>query len=474
MSTPANMSPIDVSSIVSTLMLKEQLPLDRLKHTEKKDEVQLNEYSSLKGLLQTFATSLQTLTNSFNAIGYAATSSDSSSVLAQVTGNNVAPIPHTLNVTQLAQSESQISSAVSDSSASLGYMDSLTMSIGGNSFGVNIAATDSLQNVRDNINNNAAAAQMGVTASIVSTSNGNQLILSSNQSGVANALSINDSNGDLGFTVETQAQDAQFTFDNQSATSSSNNVTSLIDGITFNLLKTTSAPVTIDISPVDPATQVANVTTAIQGVLNSYNQIMSYVDQVQANPATSNGTFPMIKLSLQEALNNTLTNAGPYHSLNDIGIVAQNSSQQSTTITTTDQNGKEVQRDIKYTTSGQLQLNTNPLLPTLSTALQNNFSAVQSLLTNSQQGLLTAASNLIDPLTGSITTSMSENVNTISQNLDMNKQSISDEEERLEQIKNQFTVKYAALNVLLEKLQATSDYMAKQLQTLNNEERWEN
>jgi flagellar hook-associated protein 2 len=470
-SIPNNVSPIDVTTIVSTLMLNEQRPLDRIKSHEKNEEVQLNEYANLTSLLQTFDTNLQTLGSSFNSIGFQVTSSNPQEIVAQVTSNNVAPIPHSINVTQIAQAESQISSAFSSGTASLGISDTINVSIGTNNFGVSVATTDSLQNIRDNINNAAAVAQIGVTASIVSTSNGYQLIVSSNQTGVVNAVNVSDSNNSFGFTEETQALDAQFTFDNQNVTRATNTVTDVIDGLTINLLNTTSASVTLNVNPIDPTAQENNITTAMQAVIDSYNQIMAYVDQVQANPRTGNGTFPLIKLSVQQAFTNTITGSGVFNSLSDIGIVSKPSTQETTTITIEDQNGKSIDKEIKYSTGGQLQFNTDPLLPSFSQALQTNFSAVQSLLTNSQQGLLNTTEKLIDPLTGSVTISMNVNVNIINQYIQNDKQLISDQEERLAQVEAGLTQKYARLNVLLEKLQATNDFLSKQLDNLNNEER---
>jgi flagellar hook-associated protein 2 len=466
-----NVSPIDVTTIVNTLMQKEQMGMNKLKRDESKQEVQLNQYSSLSTLLQTFGTNLQALTGAFNAIGFQVTSSNPNAVTAQVTGNNVAPIPHTLNVTQLAQASSQISTAFSSGSIALGITDSIGMAIGSNTLSIDVAATDSLQNVRDNINNDAQAAQLGVNASIVSTSSGAQLIISSAPTGVANAVSVTDSSGSFGFTQQTAALDAQFQFDNMNVTSASNNIPGVIDGLNINLLGVSNGNVSLTINALDPAAQQANVTSAIQTLLTSYNQIVGYIDQVQANPKTANETFPLIKLSLQNALTNTVTGSGVFHSLNDIGIVTQPSIQESTTVTYTDQNGKEVQKDIHYSSTGQLQLNTDSLLPTLSEAMQYNFASVQSLLTNAQTGLLTAVSNLTDPLMGSISQSMQNNVDNINQFIQTDKQGISDEEERLSQVRDFLTHKYAALNVLLQRMQETNDYMFRQLQTLNNEER---
>jgi flagellar hook-associated protein 2 len=464
----SDVSVIDVSQYVEWELAKRELPLKRLMKSEKDEEIQLSRYGSLQSLFTNFQTAMTTLSNTYNAVSYQATSSNTSAITAQVTSNIAAPLTHTINVQNLAQAESQISQGFS--SQTPGLSGSITIAVGSLSAAVTISDTDSIQNIRDNINSVLQAANINATASIFATNpNGTpqyQLIISSNQTGAANAVTVTDSGNLLGFTEQFQAKDATFTVDNQTVTSATNVVTSVLDGVTLNLLSAspTAGNMTVTISPVDAGTINTNVTTAIQGILDSYNEIISFIDKCQINPGTKNETFHLLKMSMQGAMTQAL-GTGPYQSLVDIGIFTSESVKQTATMTILDKNGKEVQKEVSYYSTGQLTLNKDPTLPMLSTALQNNAAAVQSFLTNSTNGLFTTIANtLFDPNLGTISQSMSSNMDAIKFRETTLKQNIADEEVALDKAKDFYTDKYAKLNVMLQKLQATSDRIYKQIE----------
>jgi flagellar hook-associated protein 2 len=469
MGKSGGLSPIDVNSTVQMFMTREQLPLQRLKRDEKKQEVQLSAYGQLQGLLQTFQTNLQQVTTTFNAVNYQISSSNAAVASASVTGTNVAPISHTLVVTQLAQAESQASSIFINNNVALNLTDTLSFSAGSNLFTMNVAATDSLQNIRDNINN--AYGNTGVTASIQSSNAADgtaqyQLVVSSNQTGTANAVSVTDANSLFGFSEKKAAADANFTFDNQSVVRSSNYISDVMDGISFNLVSLGSSD--INITAAEPAAQATNVTQSIKALLDSYNQALAFIDANQADPMTRNETFPLLKMNLQSTMNTAFTGNGPFNKLSDIGIVtiADASNKRSITTTIQDKNGKEVKRTIAYSLSGQLTLNADALFPTLSTALSNNFSAVESFLTTTQNGILSKVNTLVDPLTGSITSTLRANSSSITAQEKMYEQKIADEDNRLNDVEANYVKKFSDLNVLLAKLQQTTDYLTSQLRNL--------
>ena len=465
-----NVSPIEVQTYVEWELAKRQIPLNRLKRSEKDQEVQVSKYGNIQSLLTNFQANLTALNNTFGAVAYQATTSNPAAITAQVTSNTVAPITHKINVTQLAKAESQISAGVASNNTALNLTDTLTIAVGSKNVGVNVSPTDTLQNIRDNINNSTQAANLGVTASIFATSVAGvpqyQLIISSNQTGVANAVTVTDGTTAFSFTEQNQAQDAMLTVDNQAVDSATNMVASVLDGLSFNLSAAAvgAGDITLNISPVDSGTQNANITTSLQAVLTAYNEVISFLDKSQINPGTSNDTFPLIKLTLQNALNQVI-GSGQFSSLASIGIVSMPAIPQTSTITVVDKTGKEVQKDVKYYSTGQLMLNTDPNLPLLSTVLQDNPAAVQSLLINSTNGIFTNISNnLLDPMTGSLTITINKNVGIIEQRENKFKQQIADEEISLNKERDFFTKKYADLNVLLQKLQTINDNISKQLE----------
>ena len=101
---------------------------------------------------------------------------------------------------------------------------------------------------------NAAPNNPGVSASILTTTAGARLVLTGNATGAANAITVTQSGGDGGLAAlvydpannvtnltQTQAAlDANFSVNGFAATSPSNQVTSVISGVTLNLLGTTA------------------------------------------------------------------------------------------------------------------------------------------------------------------------------------------------------------------------------------------
>ena len=163
-----------------------------------------------------------------------------------------------------------------------------------------------------------------------------------------------------------QGEDASFTVDGASLTSSTNTVTNAIPGVTLNLLgadpKTT---LTVNVAP-DTQGIESNVNT----MLNAYNAVMSYINgQMSYTPGTSttgttgtagttggplfgNNTLQSIKTQLQSAITSQV-GTGSMDYLADIGITSGS--------------------------TGMLSLNTT----TFENAISTNFSGVVNLLSDS-------------------------------------------------------------------------------------------
>ena len=173
--------------------------------------------------------------------------------------------------------------------------------------------------------------------------------------------SIGDTGSELSFgsfgQVLQQGANAAFTVDGMNMTSSTNTVTSAIQGVTFNLLG--SDPKTTLTVKVSPDTQ--GIENNINTWINAYNTVISYVNTQNTYNSTSNTTggplfgdttLDMIKSQLQSTLM-TKVGTGSLDYLADIGITAGS--------------------------NGQLSLNTT----TFEQALSSNFSGVVNLLSDS-------------------------------------------------------------------------------------------
>ena len=163
-----------------------------------------------------------------------------------------------------------------------------------------------------------------------------------------------------------QGEDASFTVDGASLTSSTNTVTNAIPGVTLNLLGgDPNTTLTVNVAP-----DTQGIEDNVNTMLNAYNAVMSYINgQMSYTPGTSttgttgtagttggplfgNNTLQSIKTQLQSAITSQV-GTGSMDYLADIGITSGS--------------------------TGMLSLNTT----TFENAISTNFSGVVNLLSDS-------------------------------------------------------------------------------------------
>lgn len=208
-----------------------------------------------------------------------------------------------------------------------------------------IAITNSnntISGIRDAIN----AANVGVTASVVSGADGSHLVINSNSSGASNALRITatqtgapvstgpalssfaydaSTGGTTSMTKLADASDANLTVDGLAVTSASNVVTSAIQGMTLNLSKAGSTTLTV-------AKSVSSVMTSVQSFVTAYNAVNTQIRNATsfdattgtASTLTGDSTTRTILNQLRSILNTRISSA-PSGSqvLSDFGITFQ-------------------------------------------------------------------------------------------------------------------------------------------------------
>ena len=147
---------------------------------------------------------------------------------------------------------------------------------------------------------------LGFTAQTVENSDGTyNLELTSNTSDSAGTLTVNsaliDSKTALGYTSAVTGSNASLTVDGVSLTSTSNTVTNLIPGVTFQLLSTSSTAVQVVIGNYN-----SGVESTLEQFVSDYNSLVSAINTQEGN--TSSGTAeplfgsPTLSLLQQEIL----------------------------------------------------------------------------------------------------------------------------------------------------------------------------
>jgi flagellar hook-associated protein 2 len=442
-------SVINVSSLVSQLVTATEAPQETLISNQTQQvSAQISALGTLKSALATFQGSLSALDTPSACQIATATSSDETAFTASA-GAGAPQGTYNVSVSQLAQAQQLLSGPLA-ATTPIGS-GTLTLSLGGTSFKVTVAATDTLADIAANIN--SAAGNPGISATVLQGTDGAHLLLSSSLTGATNTLQVSESDAGTAlasltygtgntanYTQEAAAQDAAFSVSGVAFTSATNTVTDAMSGVTLNLLSTTTAgtPATLTI-----ASDSATLETNISAFVSAYNTLQSTfttlggydASSATAGPMMGNAVLSGIQNQVQQALYSIVATGSPaYNTLASIGITTQS--------------------------DGTLSLNSG----TLSAALGTNFSAVTQLFSGSAG----VASTLNTEITAALGSGGS--ITEAGQTLTSQENSLTTQSNQLNQqmaaLTASLTQQYSALNTLLSSLQSTSSYLTQAFASL--------
>lgn len=303
-SSPGVGSNLDVNGIVTKLMAVESQPLTQLTQKEADYQAKLSAYGNLKSALSSFQGYLSALNNPSKFTALSASVADSA-VMTASASTIATPGSHSVEVTQLSQAQSMRTNFAAASVTDVVGTGTLTFYFGTDNAGVFTPNPDkgaqtvtidpqnnTLAGVRDAIN----SANIGVSASIINDGTTNRLVLTS-ASGAANSLKIAVADGDGNNTdmsglsqlaydpagvknmVETlAAKNSTVVVDGITISSATNQVSTAIQGVTLNLVKTNvGSPTTVSVSR-----DTSSVTTAVEGFVKSYNELSKTIKDLTA------------------------------------------------------------------------------------------------------------------------------------------------------------------------------------------------
>jgi len=440
-------SVINVSSLVSQLVAATQAPQEALINNKTQAvTAQISALGELKGSLSTFQSSLSTLDTPSAFDAQTANSSDPTVFTATATAG--APVgTYSVAVTQLAQAQQLLSGAPVAVGAG-----TLQLSLGGASFNVTIGSTDAtLDGVAAAIN--SAAGNPGITATVLQGTDGAHLLLSSTQSGAANTIAVaeTDSGGALAgltfsgapstnYTVQTKAQDAQYSIAGVAASSASNTITTGLTGVTLTLTGQSVAgtPAALTVST-DTSTIEGNISafvTAYNTLAASFTTLGGFDSSTgTAGPMMGNALLAGVQNQIRSALYSVVnTGSSTYNSLASVGITTNS--------------------------DGTLSLNN----ATLSNALGTDFSAVSQLF-NGSSGIATSLNTLITQNLSSTGSISSNSQSLVSQENALTQQN-TQLTNQMAALTASLTEQYSALNTLLSSLQTTSAYLTQAFSSL--------
>ncbi|WP_241586815.1 flagellar filament capping protein FliD [Rosenbergiella epipactidis] len=267
---------------------------------------QSNNLSKLKTALTTFRSSMASLNSTTQGM-LANTATLSQSTVATVTTTSQANRgTYSLTVSQLASAQQTAYTGLTDEMVKQAS-GSLTLAIQDKSISIDMGKLTSLADFADAVNQ--ATDNPGVTASLIKTDGKVQLMLSSDESGVANALTLTTDQLDsqtaaaLNQGVEiSAAKDAKVSIGSLALSSSSNKLDSLIEGVTINLqaVTATDTPLTITVGT-DTSTTQKN----LQSFVDAYNSLRTVLDTQGSATGGNDGLVSSLNTELNSVIRGT-------------------------------------------------------------------------------------------------------------------------------------------------------------------------
>lgn len=440
---------LDVRSIVSQLVELEKKPLDKLKVDAAATQTKITTFGQIKSMVSSLQDAVGKLTSVTGWNAVTATSSAKDYVSASAIGGTQST-SFSVEVQSLAQARATASQSLT-AGAALGE-GTLTLTVDGTAVDIEVSATDTMSDIASKINGSSA----GVTATILTDSTGERLLLSSKATGLDGAftLGVSDIDGndadDLGLsrllfgTTETKAAaDAEATINGIPVTSSTNTFANVVSGVTLTVSKETEVgkPVTITVAPDNSA-----VETNIKAFVKAYNDINGVLNEAtKYDEAKGVGALlqgDSTTLSLQSALRaavQSLTSGGTYSRLSDIGISAQR--------------------------GGDLEINSTKLSAALAKpdALKTLFSSTG---TGDAQGIAVRIKSLTTALLAS-DGFFSRKDDSLNRMLDENAKDQDRVNDKASRIETQLNRKYSALDTQMASLNALNTYITQQISQWN-------
>lgn len=447
-------SGLDWSSLIDQMMQVARQPETLMKNQQAKLTTQKNDWDTLSTKLSALLTSLNAF-SSLNAdttfLSKTATSSDQSIFTATATAGAA-------NATYGISNVVMASGSTYQSGGTLTFPVSGSFNIYDNSSGspvlrttVDVTNAASLADIARAINNNTGSK---VSATVIN----NALVITDNNLGSASSLTFSDASGTimstLGMTQKAAGTNASFDLTyggfTQTVTRTTNTITDAINGVTINLLANSSAGTNYTLTIAD---DTGKTKTAIQDMVNKYNDIMDYIAKETGEGGDLQGDYTMssIQSTLQYKMAGAFSGSGivtKYNSLYMLGITTDDSSS-----------------SLGFNEQGKLSIDDTKL----TAALQDNPAAVESLFQAISSSLADLNTGYVTNLVNS-TSSGKGVIPSIEESLQNTYDDLADQiqhmEDRLTLQQQQMVAQYTAMEQAIASFQATSNWLSSQITSL--------
>jgi flagellar hook-associated protein 2 len=340
-----------VAAIVANLAETETPYTNQLATLTSQDTV----ISKLGTLMNNLSNDITNFTSPTGTLASMEGSSSNTNVLELTSaGTGAVAGSHSITVETLASTSSKYASPVASTDTLAG---TLSITVGGNTVAVPVGSGDTISSFAAAIN----ASGAGVTASVITGNLGEQLSLTSSTSGAAGTITLDASqltdattNTAITFATATPGADATLMVDGIAATSSSNTVSTIIPGVTFQLLDASTTPVQVEIT-----NDVSSVSTAVASLVSDYNAVVTALGAQEGN-TSAGAASPLYGNPLIATIQNDLS-----------GAISANTGSGSSALNLST-------AGITLNSDGTLTLDSD----TLTTALNSNFNGIVGLFQN--------------------------------------------------------------------------------------------
>ncbi len=443
-------SGLDIAGLVQQLVAAEAAPVQtRLAQQEARVQAKLSAFGTLKSALADFRDKLDVMRDASKFLARTAASGNED-LFTVSAAESALPASYSIEVAQLATAQKLTSGAFASSDTVVGT-GTLSITVGADTFNLAIDSTNNtLAAIRDEIN--AAIDNTGVSATIVNADSGSYLILTGDNTGAANSITVTQSGGDGGLsaleydpvggneslTETIAAQDALVRIDGFDVNSATNSVSGAIEGVTIDLVfadpgVNTSLVVSNDTETVNQT--ISDFVASYNALIDTFDELTSYNAEAEiAGPLLGDSTIRSVREQIRREFSEAVTDIeAPFSTLTDIGI--------------------EVQLDGKLSIEGGL-----------AGFLDTDFAKIGDLFATSD-GYAVRVYDLVDSYlaTGGIIEARTEGLNNSIEGFSEQREALND---RLASLETRLLRQFNALDALLGELTTTSNFLGTQLNNL--------
>lgn len=447
---------LDVNTLVTQLVAAERSTTDqRINRDTVKVSTEFTALATLKGAMSAFQAALNSLKGSDAFQPRKVTSGDEAAFTASATPKAAAG-NYDVEVFQLATATRLGSGLFAGGATDHVGSGKLTISVGDKPFSIDIAADDTLADLRDAIN--GAKDNTGVRATLIrdTSGTGSYLVLTGTKTGDDNEVTVSatdtDAEGVLDGLVgdlidideerDVVAQPAIVYISGYEIHSQTNTITGAIDGVTLSLKKAEADKlVSLSVERDDSTIQ-----KRAESLVASYNALAQQIATLSRYDATTKSAGPLLGDSMLRGLDTQMRRilsapvsgaTGNYTTLASLGITT--------------------------TGSGTLQLDSKRFRD----ALEADPTGVSQVFSAAESGVAVRMSAFLDTKLSSTGELAARD-----QRISTRRRELQDQtaalDARMKVLQERYMKQFSALDAMLAQMQSTSGYLSQQLTALSN------